>query len=107
MYGLQLEAAHAGLFIELEGLGVSVMAVSVSEGGPLGYGAPRNICENGVLLGVGACSERGSLLRMILAIVSASERLGLSNKDVLPRWYAWWRRETYATQGTVTQLEQT
>lgn len=89
MYGSQLEAAHAGFVVELKGLDVLMLVVNAGEGGQLNLGVPRNVREDSILHCVSACVEVRSFFCMVLAVVPASERFGLSNQDVLPWQYAW------------------
>lgn len=79
MYGVQLEEAQVELGMKLACLGVPVLSMIVGEGGPLGLGASRKAGEDGVLQSAGECGDGPSRFWVVLAVVTASERLRHSN----------------------------
>ncbi|EEC12763.1 hypothetical protein IscW_ISCW009714 [Ixodes scapularis] len=63
---------------------VTVLIMNVGKDGPLSLGVTRSLHEESIFLCARACGEVRSLFWMVLAVVPVSERLGLSNQDVLP-----------------------
>lgn len=105
MYGLQLDAAHAGFVMELKGLGVPALVVNVDDGGSLSLGLPRNVSEGSIIHCASACGEvrlsSGWSSRLCLRVRGLGCRTKTSSHGGMR---GGWKRSMFA-QGSVAQLE--